>query len=237
MATTSPTDTQPLLGHQQPCAPDSANIIRFRYRIGPAALVIGAVTVIAGMALHPTGDNEAALMPYISTHLARWGWTHIILATGFVTLALGMCSVPRLATGPRATRLIIVSAVSGTVGSVLFAWETVAHAAVMQAVASRRLPPDQALQVAKHYVQSAYFFPFSAAASLFLPLGLLLLGIAMIRSRRIPTWAAVVLTLSPVGVQAGGAAGPRMLLAGLPLIVGCTALARAVQQTRGHVDT
>ena len=232
---TSLTHTRHLPSNQQPSVADGVNSTRFGQNVGPAALAIGAITVVAGMALHPTGNNEGALVPYISSHLARWGWTHIILATGFMMLAMGMCSVLGLATGPRGTRLITIGAVTGSVGSVLFAWETVAHGAVMQAIASRRLPPDQALQVAKHYVETPYFVPFSAAASLFLPLGLVLLGIAMIRSRRIPTWAAVVLTLSPVGVQVGGAAGPRMLVAGIPLIVGSTALARAVQQSRGHV--
>jgi hypothetical protein len=81
-------------------------------------------------------------------------------------------------------------------------------------------------------IQTAYFhhpiIGLVMMGGMLLPAGLIILGIALLVPRAVPRWIAGLLIASPIAIQAAGAAGPWEVLAGLPLLVSCTMLARAV---------
>jgi hypothetical protein len=60
----------------------------------------------------------------------------------------------------------------------------------------------------------------------FFPLGVILLGIGLLVSKRVPAWGAILLLLSPVGVMLGGV-GPLEILGSAPLMIGFTTVAWA----------
>jgi hypothetical protein len=81
-------------------------------------------------------------------------------------------------------------------------------------------------------IQTAYFahpaISVLMMGAMLLPVGVLALGVSVLASRVIPLWAGIALLVSPVAIQAADAAGAGEILCGLPLVIGTTALARAI---------
>lgn len=198
---------------------------------GPTALVAGAVLTVAGMALHVAGDGspaDVALMRTIEAHSTQWLTSHLLLGFGMALVAGGAATALRLARGRGAT-LTAIGAVVASVGAALMSLGDLAHGALAYALAGH---VDAATSLA---IQEAYFFhPTIAVISfggMLLPVGLLVLGIALLRSRVVPRWAAIVLLISPIAITFGFASGPRMLALGLPFVVGMAALAREIARS------
>jgi hypothetical protein len=84
-------------------------------------------------------------------------------------------------------------------------------------------------------IQDAYHFhPVVAVISfggMLLPLGVVIFGIALLRSRAVPRWAAAVLISAPILISFGFTSGTRMLYLGIPFVVGLAFLARAIART------
>lgn len=223
------TSTAPSSPSDPPADPlEPSAIDRLRTYGGPVALAAGSVVTIAGMALHVAGDGSEPDQAFVRTvegQLPQWMASHFLLAFGMALIAGGALTVWRLARGRGAT-LTALGAGLMSVGAALMALGDFAHGSVAYVLAGR---VDPATSLA---AQEAYFsHPTIGGVSMggmFLPLGVLLLGIGLLRSRAVPRWAAIVLTISPIAVTLGSASGPRMVVFGLPFIVGLTALA-------GHV--
>jgi hypothetical protein len=98
---------------------------------------------------------------------------------------------------------------------------------VVQYALGGQLPADQSVAI-----QTAYFhhpiIGIVMMGAMLLPAGLITLGIGLLWSRALPVWAALLLIASPLAIQAAGAAGVWETVAGVPLLVACTILARAV---------
>lgn len=203
-------------------------IDRMRAYGGPVALATGSVGMIAGMALHVAGDGSAPDESFVRTvegQLPQWMASHFLLAFGMALTAVGALSIFRLARG-RGAVLTAVGAGLISAGAAFMAFGDFAHGAVAYALAGRL---DAAASLA---AQEAYFshptIAVTSFAGMFLPVGAMLLGIALLRSGAVPRWAAIVLLVSPIAISLGSASGPRMLLLGLPWIVGVTVLARQI---------
>lgn len=208
-----------------------STIERLRRHAGPTALVVGSVVTVAGMVLHVAGDGstpDEALVRTIEAGLAQWLTSHFLLAAGMALVAGGAASAFRVARGRGAT-LTAIGAVVVSVGAVLMSLGDFAHGALAYALAGH---VDASTSLA---IQEGYFFHPAIAATSFggmlMPLGILILGVALLRSRLVPRWAAVVLLVSPIIMSLGFASGPRMLVLGLPFVVGMTVFARAIART------
>ena len=209
-------------------SPGPSPLDGLRRYAGPVALAAGAVLSIAGMALHVEGDGSAAdehLMHAIEAHPTQWLISHLLLGAGMALIAGGVLVVFRLARG-RGGVLTAVGAGLAVVGALLSSWGDLAHGALAYALAGQ---VDAATSLE---IQEGYFFHPAVAVMSFggmlLPLGVVVLGIALLRSRAVPRWAAVVLLISPILITFGFASGPRMALLGLPFVVGMALVARAV---------
>lgn len=209
-------------------SPPSSMVDRLRRYVGPAALVAGSVLAVAGMALHVAGDGSApdeALIRTIEAGLGQWLASHFLLASGMALVAIGVASAFRVARG-RGAALTAVGAAVASVGAVLMSLGDFAHGALAYAMAGH---VDATTSLA---IQEGYFLHPAIAATSFggmlLPVGVLVLGVALLRSRVVPRWAALVLAVSPIVISLGSASGPRMVVFGLPFVVGMTVLARAI---------
>lgn len=229
MSITKPAQATPV-AHPAGSLPPST-IDRLRRYGGPAALVLGSVLMVAGMALHVAGDGSPdyeALVRTVEAHSAQWMASHFLLAIGMALIAGGAVTAFRLARGRGAT-LTAVGAAVASVGAALMSLGDLAHGILAYALAGH---VDVTTSVA---IQEAYFFhPAIAVISfggMLLPIGVVVLGVALLRSRVVPRWAAIVLLVSPIAITFGFASGPRMLVLGLPFVVGMVALARAIARS------
>ena len=208
--------------------PDPSVIDRLRRQAGPVALAGGGVLTIAGMALHVAGDGSAPDESFVRTveaQLPQWLTSHLLLTAGMALVAGGALSIFRLVRG-RGAVLTAVGAVFMVVGGALMALGDLAHGALAYALAGH-VEPAQSLAIQNDY----FFHPAVAVISfggMLLPLGMVVLGVALLRSRAVPRWAAVTLLASPIMITFGYASGPRMLVLGIPFVIGLVAVARAI---------
>lgn len=212
-------------------APATSPVDRLRRYGGPVALAAGAVLTVAGMALHVAGDGSEADVEFVETvaaHSTQWLVSHLLLAVGFALVAGGAVTAFRMARG-RGGALTAVGAGVMALGGLLMSLGDLAHGVLGYAL-SGHVDPETSLEI-----QEAYFFhPAVAVMSfggLLLPFGVVVLGIALLRSRAVPRWAAAVLIISPVLISVGFASGTRMLLLGIPFVVGLVFLARAMARS------
>jgi hypothetical protein len=209
----------------------ASGIDRLRRHAGPVALAVGAVSTIAGMALHVAGDGSAPDESFVRTveaQLPQWLTSHLFLSAGMALVAGGALSIFRLARG-RGAVLTAVGATFLVIGGVLMSLGDLAHGALAYALAGH-VEPAESLAIQNDY----FFHPAVAVISfggMLLPLGVLILGVAMLRSHAMPRWAAVTLLVSPIIVTFAYASGPRMLVLGIPFVVGLGMLARAVARS------
>jgi hypothetical protein len=179
------------------------------------------------MALHvPGADDDTALAAGIAQHANQWLASHLLLMVGWTLLAVGLASVSRLARGGRGSLLTAIGSCVGAVGALLLAVADVTHGVVAYALAGQ-VSPQRSTEIQNAYFHNPVVGVLMIAAML-LPLGVLVLGVGVVRSRVVPQWAGVTLTMSPLAIQVVGAAGPWEVLGAAPPVVGCWVLARAV---------
>jgi hypothetical protein len=151
--------------------------------------------------------------------------SHLLLAVGWAALAVGLASAARVARG-RAAYVTLFGSIVGATGAGLMSFADITHGVVAYALAGQVSP---ARSIA---IQTAYFqhpaISVLMMGSMLLPVGVLALGVSVLASRVIPFWAGIALLVSPLAIQAADAAGAGEILCGLPLVIGTTALARAI---------
>jgi hypothetical protein len=229
MSSTKPAQVAPTA---HPLAsPNPSTIDGLRRYAGPTALVAGSVLTIAGMTLHVAGDGspaDEALVRTVEAQLTQWLASHLLLAFGMALVAAGVVTAFRVARG-RGAALTRAGAALTATGAALMSFGDLAHGAVAYALAGH---VDAATSLAS---QDAYFSrPAIAVISfggMLMPVGVLVLGVALLRSRVVPRWAAIALLVSPIAISWGFASGPRMLVLGLPFLVGMAALGRAIARS------
>lgn len=191
--------------------------------VGPVSLVVGSVLAAVGFGLHlPAMPEDEALVRAIADD-PWWLVSHLSMSFGLALVAVGAATAVGLVRG-RGGRLTALGAMATSLGAMALALSDIAHGVVSFAVVNQ---VDLATSLAIH---EAYFsHPAILALNggpLLLTLGMVILGVGLLRSRVAPRWAGVVIALTPIVVQqAGFALGLPTYLHGLPVVIGMTTLA------------
>jgi hypothetical protein len=221
----------------QPLAPavgdrvDPTTVDRLRRLGGPTALAAGAALAIIGMALHVPGDGSAAdvaLMRTIDAQPTQWLISHLLLAVGMALVAVGAVAAFRIARGRGGAATAIGAGVMAVGGS-LMSLGDLGHGVLAYAL-SGHVDPATSLEIQEAYFLNPAVVVLSFGGML-LPVGVVVVGIALLRSRAVPRWAAGVLIVSPILITVGFASGYRMLLLGIPFVVGLAVLARRIARS------
>lgn len=204
----------------------TAPFAALRRNAAPTALAVGPALTVLGFALHPrAATNDAAFVEAVNRHAAQWGAAHLLIGLGLVTLLAGVGSVLRLAAG-RGAGFLTAGTGAVALGALGMGYDAIGHGAVGYALAGRS---DVSVRVSLHVQQAFEQLPFASWAgglAILFPVGVILLGVGALRSRRVPSWTAALLLLGPVGLQIAGA-GPLELLGAAPLALGFGSLAVA----------
>lgn len=200
MTTTDPRPTAPATPHRT--APSRASAL---------SLAAGSLLSAAALSLHLRGGApDVAFVRRIEAAPDVWLAAHVLMAVGGILLLLGLLTVPRLATG-RGRRAVAIGAALSALGAVSTALGDFAHGTLAYVLVGD-MTSEQS-----HQLQDQFFAqPLLAAVSmpgLLLPLGMLVLGGALLYSHAVPVPAAVLVLIGPVAVQLG------YLLTALPMPV------------------
>jgi hypothetical protein len=199
---------------------------------GPIALVVGSVMAVVGQGLHlPRMPEDVGIAIAIAGAPTAWMASHLLLGFGFALVAMGVAAtLPRRrgrGAGLTAAGVIIMS-----LGAAVFALGDIAHGALGFALIE---PVDVATSFE---VQMAYYegpmAPGLNLGTMLLPLGMILTGAGLFRSRLHARWVGIVIALSPFAVQASFALDLPTYVHLVPMAVGLTVYATAV--VRGPQD-
>lgn len=203
---------------QQPT--DTGASIDVKPRRGAAvALMAGAVLAAISLTMHPRGGVESVeFVRRVEAAPDTWLTGHVLMTVAGVLLLLGLLAVPRLARG-RGRRAVAIGAGIAAVGAVSTAFGDFAHGALAYLLVGE-VSAEESLGIQEHF----FTHPLLAGVSmpgLLLPLGMLVLGGALLYSRAVPRAAAVLVLLAPIAVQAGYTVlSLPMSIMVLPLVVG-----------------
>jgi hypothetical protein len=207
------------------------NVDAVSRRFGAAVLVIGPLSLVVGSLFQVASDDDSvsASLAKIAAHPS--GERAVIICDLLVTLILpAMLYLMRLA-GPRAPRLALAG------GALSFA----SWMAGLYSLGASDLLYDRAAQLPDRASAVSLVHAVTSDAAFVIPeilfivghvLGLLLLGIALWRSRAVPRWAAALVGLAslvqvPVHDSGVGSAAAYGLL-----LIGMAACAVALLRTR-----
>jgi hypothetical protein len=229
-----PTDRPAAPPTDAPATPPRS-VVAFRRFAVPVALAAAPVVLAVGMALHPQGtDDDEAFVHHLGHHLTRWMICHAIVTVGFFCVFLGAGALLRLARG-RGAVLTQVAAAAMAIGGLGAILETVTHGVLAYALgADHRVDVHLSTQVQLHWFHTAWGQALEVGNGIAL-LSLILAGIALLRSRAVARWAAVLVLLAPVSILFGGGNPVGNVLSLVPLAVGFTAVARAAVRTAAPI--
>jgi hypothetical protein len=202
-----------------------------RPRRAPAVALAGGVLLTAvALSMHLRGGiADVAFVRRVEAAPEAWLTGHVLMGVGGILLLLGLTAVPGLVRG-RGRRAVAVGVTLSAVGSASSALGDVAHGALAYVLVGE-VDAEQSL----HIQERLFTQPLLAAVSMpamLLPLGMLVLGGALLYSRAVPTPLAVLLLVAPIAVQLGYmvTALPMPLMV-LPLIAGLGWLALIVARS------
>ncbi|CAN5184179.1 hypothetical protein BH23ACT9_BH23ACT9_29650 [soil metagenome] len=199
---------------------------------GPVALVVGSIMAVIGQGLHiPAMTEDVGIAIAIAEAPSAWMASHLLLGFGFMLVALGAAATLPRRRG-RGGGLTTVGVIVMSLGAAVFALGDAAHGVLGFALIE---PVDAATSFA---VQMAYFegpmAPVLNFGPLLLPLGMILTGVGLVRSRLHARWVGIVIALSPLAVSASFALDLPSYLHLIPLAIGMSVYATAV--VRGPQD-
>lgn len=204
---------------------------RRRPALAPGALAMGAVLAAVGLGVHQgaIGGFEAESLAQTRAIAARpglWLAAHLLSSLGMILVAGGMVSVAQVARDQEA-RAARIGAVIASVGATFMSLGDIAHGSVGFALAGQVNAADSLV------IEKAFFSNPAIGTVLglgmLLPLGILVLGVGLIRSRLVPRWAGIVVLASPIVIQAGLAGAIPPYLFALPFVIGMWVLAWTVR--------
>lgn len=190
-----------------------------RHPMAAAALAGGTAFTAAALTLHLRGGiDDVEFVRRVEAAPGEWLAGHALMGVGGVLLLLGLIAVPGLVQG-RGRRAVAIGAGLSAVGAASTALGDFAHGSLAYVLVGD-VPAPQSLEIQEQF----FTHPLLAAVSmpgLLLPLGMLVLGGGLLYSRAVPTPAALLVLVAPVGVQLGyTATSLPMPLMVLPLIAG-----------------
>lgn len=186
--------------HQPADIAVAPNDIRPR-RAAAVALSVGAVLAAAALAMHPRGVAESVeFVHHVEAAPDAWLTGHVLMTVGGILLALGLLAVPGLARG-RGRRAVAIGSWVAAIGAVSTAFGDFAHGALAYLLVGK-VSAEESLHIQEHF----YSNPLLAGVSmpgLLLPVGMLVLGGALLYSRAVPPVAAVLVLIAPLAIQLG----------------------------------
>ncbi len=227
MTATTPAPTVSAPVHERTPDPLAPRAPHPAFRMaGPVALIIGSWLAAVGMGLHiPSFSEEIEAVRAVAAAPNRWVAAHLLTGFGFTLVAIGAVGALPRHRG-RGALLTTIGALLTAAGAIVMALSDMAHGAVGFALTQE---VDVATSLA---VQTAYFEdPVLLGLNtgpLLLPLGMMLLGAGLLRSRLAARWVGIVVILTPFAVHAAFNIGASTWLNGSPIAVGMTVLATAL---------
>lgn len=171
------------------------------HRGAAVALVSGGVLVAAALSMHLRGGaQDVNFVRRVEQAPGVWLTGHILMTVGGILLLLGLLAVPRLVRG-RGRRAVTVGAGLSVVGAVSNALGDFAHGSLAYVLVGD-VPAERSLQIQERFFTEPLLVAVSMPG-LLLPLGLLVLGGALLYSRAVPAPAALLLLVSPIPIQLG----------------------------------
>lgn len=222
MSIATPAPTTPA-AHDLTPGPDGLS--RPTRLLPPAAVALGAVGAATGMALHLGAMPEDVRMVIAIAEDPRWLTTHLLLGFGFALLAFGLASSLFLLRG-RGAKLTGVGAVFSALGALVMSFSDLTHGAVGFALGTH-VTPATSMEIHMAYFEHPAILGMNTGP-LLLPLGMILLGAGLLRSRAVPRWMAVVVMLAPVAIHASFALDLPTIVNGLLLAAGMSVFAYAL---------
>jgi hypothetical protein len=167
-----------------------------------AALAGGSLLSAVALSLHLRGGAPESVDFARRVEAAQGAWLtgHVLMAVGGIMLLLGLIAVPRLVHG-RGRRAVVVGAGLSAVGAASSALGDFAHGALAYVLIGD-VSAEESIQIQNQFFTE----PLLAAVSMpgmLLPIGMLVLGSALLYSRAVPVPAAVLLLVAPLSVQLG----------------------------------
>lgn len=167
-----------------------------------AALVIGVMSLVLGQMLNPAGpdDSPAAQVLVAADNEGRWLAMSILYFIGAGALALGMPAVVTLFQERRGRGLGLVGAAVFTVGCVgvggiaamMLMFRSLAITAFQGPTPETPRPTQEITLMTQALEEPGLAISLSVWAYGFM-LGVLLLALAMLRGKRVPTWIPLLL--------------------------------------------
>lgn len=193
--------------------------------VAPAALSVGSVLAAIGMALHLGAMPEDVRLAIAIAEDPQWLTSHLFLGFGFAIVAIGAASALSLVRGRGAT-VTAVALVFTALGALVFSLSDMAHGAVGFALGDH-VDPATSLDIHMAYFEHPAILGLNTGP-LLLTVGMILLGVGLLRSRAVPRWMGIVVLLAPIGVNAAITLGLPTYLHGVPMAVGMTVFAGAI---------
>jgi hypothetical protein len=210
--------------------PSLTRLQRIRWAAGPLAMTLGPVITVLGFVFHPGDMEDREFVAWTTHHAGQFAAAHLLIGFGLAIASVGVWSALRLVQGKRGLLLVAGTALTfiGTLGT---GFDHLCHGAVGYALASGpHVPLGKSVDLQVAFETSPYM-GWSGLAMMLFPLGVILLGIGALVSKRVPTWGAILLLLGPVGTMFAGV-GPLEILGSAPLMIGFATLAWSAWQTR-----
>jgi hypothetical protein len=198
-----------------------------RQPVAGGLVLAGAVLAGTAISLHLRGGGEDfAFLRRVADAPGQWLASHVLMAVGGIALAWGLPAVMRLVRG-RGRVATRIGATLATIGAACTALGDFAHGALAYVLIDE-VGIEQSLDIQKEFFFQPAFAGVTILGNL-LPLGLVVLGVGLLRSKVVPGAAAVLVLLSPAAIQAGFSltALPMPVMV-LPFVVGLGFVAAAL---------
>jgi len=189
--------------------------------VGPVALGLGTVLAAAGLALHLGAMPEDERLAQAIADDPNWTASHVLIGLGFAMVAIGASHAVRLIRA-RGAVLAGVGAVLMTFGAALIALSDFAHGALGLALRGH-VDAEQSLDIHLAYFEHPAILSMNAGPML-LTLGMIAMGIGLLRARSVPRWAGAVVLLTPIAINASFALSLPPYLQALPFLFGMLVL-------------
>lgn len=220
MSTTIPAQTEaPAADTRAPQHTDG--LTRLVQLVGPVALGLGGVLAAAGLALHLGAMDVDERLAQAIADDPNWAASHVLLGVGFALVAIGAAHAAALIRG-RGALPVAVGALLTSLGAVMMALSNFAHGALGLALRGHA-DASQSLDIHLDYFEHPAILGTNTGPML-ITLGMIVLGIGLLRSRSVPRWAGAVVLLTPIAVNASFVLSLPPYLQGLPFLIGMLVL-------------
>jgi hypothetical protein len=220
MSTTIP--PQPVAPAADVLAPQRTEALpRVSQLVGPVALGLGAVLAAAGMALHLGAMPEDERLIQAMVDDQNWTASHVLLGIGFALVAVGVAHAVTVVRD-RGSVLAGVGAVLTSLGAVLMALSNFAHGALNLALRGQ-VDNAQSMDIHESYFEHPAILGTNTGPML-LTLGMIALGIGLLRSRSVSRSAGAAVLTTPIAVNASFMLSLPSFLQALPFLVGLLVL-------------